>query len=321
MPLDLHHLAVFHAVAEAGGVTAGAERLMVSQPAVSKQLKSLARGVGVALLERRGRGVRLTPAGETLAGYARRIFALAAEAEAALADLEALRAGTLSVGAGPVIGTYLLPEVLVYFRQRFPGVRVRVEIAGAAALRGWLEEDAIDLVLADEAIASDRIERRAFASDPLVPVARPRHPLAARRRITLAELCREPFVAGETGSPTRALFERYVADAGLSLDNVLTLGSTEAVKRAVMHGLGVAVVSRLSVAGELAAKRLVALRVPELALARPLYEAWSKSRKPGKLARAFHCVLEHAVRGTLPKPRSGRRPRPPSGVKRPATPQ
>lgn len=70
------------------------------------------------------------------------------------------------------------------------------------------------------------------------------------------------------------------------------------------QGLGVAVVSRLSVAGELAAGRLVALRVPELAsLARPLCEAWSRTRKPGKLAQAFHCVLEHAVRGTLPKPR------------------
>ncbi len=306
--MNLNHLAVFHAVAEAEGVTAGAERLMVSQPAVSKQLKELTRSLGAPLLERHGRGVRLTQAGGVLAGYARRIFALAAEAEAALADLDALRGGTLSVGAGPVIGTYLLPEVLVYFRQRYPGVRVRVEIAGAATLRAALEEDAIDLVLADQAIASDRIERRAFADDPLVPIARPRHPMARRRRVGLAELCREPLVAGEPGSPTRTLLERHLAEAGLSVEPLLTLGSTEAVKRAVMHGLGVAVVSRLSVAGELAAGRLVALRVPELSLSRPLYEAWNRDRKPGKLARAFHCVLEHAVRGTLPKSRA-RRPR------------
>ena len=301
-------MAVFHAVAEAGGVTAGAARLMVSQPAVSKQLKDLSRAAGTPLLERHGRGVRLTQAGDVLAAYARRVFALVAEAEAALADLHALRGGTLAVGAGPVIGTYLLPEVLVYFRQRFPGVRVRVEIAGAPALRAWLEDDAIDLVLADEAIASDRIERRPFATDPLVPIARPRHPWAKRRRlqVALAEFCKEPLVVGEPGSPSRTLFEQRLAEGGLSAEPALSLGSTEAVKRAVMHGLGVAVVSRMSVAGELAAGRLVALRVPELSsLARPLYEMWSQSRKPGKLARAFHCVLEHAVRGTLPKP--GRR--------------
>ena len=307
MPLNLNHLAVLHAVAEAGSVTAGAERLMVSQPAVSKQLKEFGRALGAPLLERRGRGVRLTPAGELLVGYARRIFALAQEAEAALGDLQALRSGSLSVGTGPVIGTYLLPDVLVYFRQRFPGVRVRVEIAGAEALRARLEEDALDLVLADEAIASERVERRAFMSDPLVAIAPPRHPLARRRGgargVTVAELCRESFVAGEPGSPTRALFERHLANAGLSVEPAITLGSTEAVKRAVMQGLGLAVVSRLSVGGELASGRLVALRVPGLSVSRTLYEAWSRGRPRGKLARAFHCVLEHAARGTLPKPK------------------
>ena len=309
MPLSLNQLAVFHAVAEAGSVTRGAERLMVSQPAVSKQLKEMQRDLGTPLLERDGRGVRLTGGGELLAGYARRIFALRDEAEAALADLDALRRGSLAVGTGPVIGTYLLPEVLVYFRQRFPGVRVRVEIAGADALRGRLEEDGLDLVLADEAIASDTIERRPFAEDPLVPIAPPRHPLARRRKVALAELCREPFVTGEPGSPTRTLFERHLDEVGLALAQApLTLGSTEAVKRAVAQGLGVGVVSRLSVAGELADGRLAALRVPELALSRRLYEAWNRRRKPGKLARAFHCVLEHAARGTLPKPRRTREP-------------
>ena len=302
MTLNLNHLVVFHAVAEAGSVTAGAERLMVSQPAVSKQLKDMQRVLRTALLERRGRGVRLTAAGEILAGYAKRIFALRDEAEAALADLDALRGGTLSVGTGPVIGTYLLPEVLVYFRQRFPGVRVRVETAGAEALRARLEEDALDLVLADEAVASEGIERRKFADDPLVPIAPPRHPLARRRKVSLAQLCREAFVAGEADSPTPILFEQHLAAVGLSVAPALTLGSAEAVKRAVMQGLGVAVVSRLSVGGELTGGRLVALRVPELSLTRPLYQAWNGRRKPGKLARAFHCVLEHAVRGTLPMP-------------------
>src|SRR5688500_15802364 len=224
MSLNLNHLAVFHAVAEAGSVTAGAERLMVSQPAVSKQLKDMQRSLRTTLLERHGRGVRLTAAGEVLAGYARRIFALREEAEAALADLHALRGGTLSVGTGPVIGTYLLPEVLVYFRQRFPGVRVRVETAGAEALRARLEEDGLDLVLADEAVGSDAIERRTFANDPLVPIAPPRHPLARRRKLSLAELCREPFVAGEPNSPTRSLFERHLAEVGLTVAPALTLG-------------------------------------------------------------------------------------------------
>src|SRR5688500_17274812 len=103
MALNLQHLAVFHAVAESGGVTSGADRLMVSQPAVSKQLRQLERELRITLFERQGRGVRLTEAGRVLSEYARSIFALAAEAESAVADVGALRRGRLTVGATPTI--------------------------------------------------------------------------------------------------------------------------------------------------------------------------------------------------------------------------
>src|SRR6185295_2939986 len=120
MPLNLNHLVVFHAVAEAGTVTTAAERPMVSQPAVSKQVKELERALQARLFDRHAKGVRLTDAGATLADYARRIFALADEAGAAMNDLSALRRGSVAVGASPMLGTYLLPRALVYFRQRFP---------------------------------------------------------------------------------------------------------------------------------------------------------------------------------------------------------
>src|SRR5438105_841168 len=100
--LNLHHLAVFHAVAESGSVSRGAERLMVSQPAVSKQLRELERKLKAKLFDRHAKGVRLTAVGQTLAGYAGRIFALTSEAEQALDDLSSLRRGSLSIGAGAV---------------------------------------------------------------------------------------------------------------------------------------------------------------------------------------------------------------------------
>src|SRR5580704_9534096 len=107
MPINLGHLAVFHAVAEEKSVSRGAERLMVSQPAVSKQVQLLERSVGTALLERQPRGIRLTEAGELLAGYARRIFALEAEAVRALDELRGLQRGRLAIGASTTIGIYL----------------------------------------------------------------------------------------------------------------------------------------------------------------------------------------------------------------------
>jgi DNA-binding transcriptional LysR family regulator len=113
--MNLNHLSVFRAVAQAGGMTLGAERLDVSQPSVSKQVRELERALGVSLFDLVGRRVRLSQAGETLADYARRLFALAREAEEAMADVRAVRRGRLVVGANTTIGTYLLPGVVVEF--------------------------------------------------------------------------------------------------------------------------------------------------------------------------------------------------------------
>src|SRR3954464_11945751 len=148
MPMNLIHLAAFHAVAETGSVTAGAARLMVSQPAVSKQVRELERALQARLFDRPAKGVRATPAGEVLAGYARRLFSLVEEAEGALRDLSSLRHGTLSVAATHTIGTYLLPQTIVHFRRRFPGVTLRLDIETAEGLSRRLGEGTVDLALA-----------------------------------------------------------------------------------------------------------------------------------------------------------------------------
>src|ERR1700691_5629275 len=122
MELNLGHLAVFHAVAEEKSISRGAERLLVSQPAVSKQVRLLEQSVAATLLERTPRGVRLTEAGAILAGYARRIFAVQAEAIRALEELRGLQRGRLAIGASTTIGVYLLPEIFVEFRRPFPPI-------------------------------------------------------------------------------------------------------------------------------------------------------------------------------------------------------
>src|SRR3954454_469265 len=110
MAYELAHLAVFHAIAGEGGITRAAEKLGISQPAVSKQLKSLERSLGLRLVERQGRGIQLTAQGTLLSEYARRIFNLVDEAEASMNDLNRLRRGRLGIGAGTTIGVYVLPD-------------------------------------------------------------------------------------------------------------------------------------------------------------------------------------------------------------------
>jgi DNA-binding transcriptional LysR family regulator len=126
--MNLNHLAVFHAVAQTGSMTLGTERLDISQPAVSKQVRELERALGVHLFDRVGRRVRLSRAGEVLVDYARRLFALAHEAEEAMTDVRAAGRGRLAIGASTTIGAYLLPGVLAEFWRRHPRVELLVQI-------------------------------------------------------------------------------------------------------------------------------------------------------------------------------------------------
>jgi DNA-binding transcriptional LysR family regulator len=296
MAINLAHLAVFHAVASEGSVSRGAERLMVSQPAVSKQLRQLERSLGASLFDRLPKGVRPTAAGELLAGYARRIFALEAEAAEALAELRGMRRGSISVGASTTIGVYLLPEIFVRYRRAYPDVRMHMEVANSEVIRRRLVEGAIDVGLTEGIVEGEELDSTVFLRDELVPIAAPGHPLARRKRpVPAATLCREPFVVRETGSGTKSVVERALAERGLSVTPVMSLGSTEAIKRAVAAGVGVAIVSRLTVQQELQLGRLVVLRVPDLPINRPLHRLTLRGRQPSQAVAAFMKMLAGAL--------------------------
>jgi DNA-binding transcriptional LysR family regulator len=295
MELNFSQLRAFHAVAEAGSVGRGAEALMVSQPAVSKHLKLLERSLGTMLFERTAKGVRLTTSGELLADYAGRIFALADEACQAMDDLQGLRRGRLAIGASPTIGTHLLPEVLVRFRSRFPGVALSLEIESGQGLQRQLSEGKLDFGLSEVAPVREDIDGKPFMRDRLIAVASRGHALARKRGILLRHLCEYPFVVRETGSTTKSLVERLLAGRNLRVQPVLSVGSTEAIKRAVAAGLGVAIISKLSAAQDVAARRLVELRITDLKLSRPLYHLRLRGRRESKAAAAFLCLLHHAA--------------------------
>jgi len=300
MALNPTHLAAFRAVADAGSITLGAERLMVSQPAVSKQIKELEKALSARLFDRGAKGVRLTDSGRVLADYARRIFGLTEEAEAAMADHGALRRGSLAVGASPTLGTYLLPRVLVYFRSRFPGVRLRLEVENSHVLRGRLLDGSLDLGLTEVDVSWPDVDATVVMRDELIAVAHPSHPLARKRTVTPERLCAEPFVVRDTGSDSSSWAERALAALGHRVTPVISLGSTEAVKEAVAAGLGVAMISRLAARSDVAAGRLAVLRVKGLSVTRPVYYLRPSRATESKAAVAFRCILKHAVRGSLP---------------------
>ena len=286
--LNLHHLEVFHTVVEAGSVSRGADVLGISQPAVSKQLRQLERSMGTTLLDRHAKGVRPTAAGAVLAEHAARIFALSAQAETAVADVAGLRAGRVAVGAGPTAGVYLLPRAIVAFRQSHPDVRLSAETEGPDVLRQRLLDGLIDLAVTEAPVApSAELAATVLLHDVLVPVAAAASPLVRRRSVTAAEFCGEPFVARQTVTGVPSLAERTLADRGLSVRPVLTVDSTEAIKAAVVAGVGVALLSRLAVAAEVAAGLLVRVNVRGLTVRCPVYHVRRGDRAASPAATAF----------------------------------
>jgi DNA-binding transcriptional LysR family regulator len=291
---NLHHLAVFNAVASTGSISAGAALLMVSQPGITKQIRSMERAMKVRLFDRHPRGVRLTPAGTLLAGYTRRIFSLLAEADVALADLSSLKRGSLAIGAGPTVGVYLLPAVMVRFRREYPDILLKVETEGPDLLRQRLLDGMIELAFSESPILSPELVSKKAFHDLLVPVVFRSHRLAASTSVTPATFCREPFITRQVESDAGSLVERTLAARGLTVSPVLTVASTEAMKQAVIAGLGVAVISRLAIQTELAAGLLVELKVKGLRIKYPIHQVSLKDRTMSKAAVRFQQMMREA---------------------------
>lgn len=269
--MNRNHLALFHAVAQAGGISRGAERLNISQPAVSKQIKELENSLGLRLLERLPRGSRLTAGGKLLAQYVQRLAVVEDEAARAIEEFRGVKRGRLALGASTTIGAYLLPQVFGEFHRRHPGIELQMEIANTDAIQHQLMAGLIEIGLTEGLMAAEHLHTEVFHEDELVPIAPAGHPLLKQRHVTARALCREPFILREEGSGTRAVVEQALGRRGLTVKPVLSLASPEAIKRAVIAGLGIAIVSRLAISCELQIGSLAVIPTRDLVIRRPLH--------------------------------------------------
>jgi len=289
--MNRNHLALFHAVAQAGGISRGAERLHVSQPAVSKQIKELEDALGIRLLERLPRGSRLTDGGKLLAQYVQRMAVVEEETARAIDEFRGLKRGRLAVGASMTIGAYLLPQVFGEFHRRHPDIELELEIANTETIQHHLMEGSFDIGLTEGLMDAEHLDSEVFHEDELVAIAPHGHPLLKHKRVTAREFCREPFILREAGSGTRAVVEQALGKRGLKVKPVLSLANPEAIKRAVIAGLGVAIVSRLAIGCELQIGSLAVVPLKDLVIRRPLHLQQLRSKSPSPAAIQFLKLL------------------------------
>jgi len=291
--MNLRHLLVFHGIAKAGSVNAAARLLHTSQPAVSRELRTLEERLGVVLFDRLPRGMRLTEAGKVLLDYAERIFGLDEAAERAMRELSDLEGGQLAIGASNTIGTYLLPAFVTSFHVRYPKVSLKLEVGNTLEIVKGVLDSRFVLGFVEGRIRDDAIEAQEFRRDRIVAVVAPQHSLATARALSVRSLAESPSILREPGSGTREIVERAFTRHRVVLRCGLQINSSEALKRAAMGGGGVGWISELCVVEELRSGRLVALKTPRLPLERPLYSLRLRGRHHKRSALAFLQDFEH----------------------------
>jgi DNA-binding transcriptional LysR family regulator len=259
--MTLGQLRAFLAVVRHGSINGAAAELFVTQPAVSASVAALEREIGVRLLAREGRGIRVTASGVALARYAGQSLALLEQGrDAALAATHPGR-GRLRIAAVTTAGEYVVPPIIKAFRSRFPEVEVFLEVGNRAWVFEQLRERRADLGVGGRPPGTGPFDGLSFLNNQLVVVAVPTHPLVARRSIDPRHLADDVWLLREPGSGTAATTEEYLAEHGIQPLTVLRLGSNGAVKQAAAVGLGVTLISGQAVSLEVSAGTLARLRV------------------------------------------------------------
>jgi DNA-binding transcriptional LysR family regulator len=288
--MDTRQLAAFCAVVERKSFSQAAERLGVTQPAVSLQVRSLEKRLGRKLLDRSGRRVELTEAGLALYRGAQRMLALEGQLIEELdAGEEGELGGTLEVGASTGPGSTVVPVLLCEFQRENPGVAVSLSISDTQSVVDSVAERELELGVVGAARRHRGVVFEPFFRDEVVLACPPGHRFAGRS-VSLEELREEPLIVMQEGAGVRQVIEDELRRAGTRLRDLeprLELGLQESVKSAVAAGHGVTFISRTAIEADLAAGTLVTARVKGLEPSREISLVRSAGRSPTRAAEAF----------------------------------
>lgn len=255
-------LQVFYTVAKQLSFTRAAEQLFMTQPAVTFQVKQLEEHFNTRLFERNHGRIALTPAGRIVLEYAERILAMSEELDTRVADLTGAVAGPLLLGASTTIAEFILPQILGEFKALHPEVQAHMTVANSETIVNRVADHTIDVGLIESPSYLPSLQNEVCCDDELVLICAPGHPLAQHSSVRAEEIASLPIVRREPGSGTREFTDNYLRECGVppeDLNQVMELGSPEAMKGVVETGIAVAIVSRVTIAKEVKLGSIVAI--------------------------------------------------------------
>ncbi|MBI3410186.1 MAG: LysR family transcriptional regulator [Planctomycetes bacterium] len=293
--IQLPYLETFSKAAELNSFTGAARALRLTQAAVSQRIAALEQALKKPLFLRQGGRVVLSDAGLRLYEYAQKILQLHREARRDVAGLETTLGGELVLAASSIPGEHLLPGLLAVFHQQHPDVQIRVSIGDSRSVMEQVDKGDVTLGFVGRKSDNPNLVFQPFARDRMLLLVPPNHPLSKRKTTTLKQLAEYPLLLRESGSGTRHCLEQALQRAGRALGDfkiALELGSNEAIKEAILKGMGVAVLSAQAVAKEVGAGRLCALELSDLNCEREMFIVHDHRRVLPLPARALLSFLE-----------------------------
>ncbi len=304
--MDIRALEVFCKIVELKSFSKAAEAVYLTQPTVSGHIKGLEEFVGLKLLDRLGREVVPTKAGELLYGYAKQVLALRNQAIQALEKYKGSLKGHLMIGGSNIPGEYVLPPLLARFKARYPEISITLRIADSREIARGVLEGTYELGAVGAKFDDGQLVYLKLWEDELVLALPAEHAWAAKSAVHLAELSGQPMILREVGSGSRKVMEEALRSAGVdpgALTVVAELGSTEAIRQAVKSGAGLSVISLRAIREDLERGTLRTVTLEGARLTRDFYLIYHKNRSRSPLCETFITFLVQSL-GPSPPVRS-----------------
>jgi len=306
--MNLKQLEIFVAVAETGSFSRGAEATFITQSTVSQHISSLENSFGVKLLDRTGKGALLTEGGKVLFQHARQILAGVQATEKTMRRFSRVEDAELRIGGSNIPANYIIPKLLPLLMERFPRLRLTLLQGDSRDILEKLAREEIETAIIGSRFETEGFDFAPVGNDSISLIVNPRHPWSERKSVAVVELLDQSMILREPGSGTGKTVGEALLAAGVvpqKLKVTAYLGSNEAIKHAVLGGLGIAFVSELSVRKELERKELALVKVKGLQISRCFYFASRSGRDLSPAAKAFAAVVREGHRGVLDKVMKG----------------
>ncbi|MBU0993872.1 MAG: LysR family transcriptional regulator [Proteobacteria bacterium] len=288
--MNLWQLKIFCKTVELKSFSKAGEYVHLTQPTISSHIKDLEDHFGCRLINRMGKEVSPTKAGELLYGYAVRLTALLDEAESAMNEFQGKIKGRLVMGGSTIPGGYILPDVIGSFTKVYPDVRILLSVADTEEiitriLSGELEFGIVGAKISDKSISQEKL-----MEEGMHLIVKKDHKWAEKKSVSLKMLTKEPFILREPGSGTLKTLDERITSAGFSIYNfniIAEMGSTAAVCQGIKSGVGISILSPVAVKEELLNGSLKSLRIEDVNLKRIFYLSRHKHKSLSPLSNAF----------------------------------